>query len=81
MCCKWNISDCHNGNVWEDFWLADYNRLGPKPHNIEVNYVCDLLDNEGNGWNFEKLVSLFPPDIANKIAYCFVSDSRRDTLY
>ncbi|PWA73584.1 hypothetical protein CTI12_AA146360 [Artemisia annua] len=43
---KWNIGDGRNVNVWEDFWLADYKRLGPKPHNTEVSYVRDLLDSE-----------------------------------
>ncbi|GKA60077.1 hypothetical protein Tco_0759390 [Tanacetum coccineum] len=81
MGCKWNIGDSRTVNVWEDFWLADHKQLGPKPYNTEVNYVCDLLNNEGNDWNYDLLTSLFPPDIANKIACCFVSDLRPDTLY
>ncbi|GJS08077.1 reverse transcriptase [Tanacetum coccineum] len=79
--CKWNLGDGRTVNVWEDFWLADHKKLGPKPHNTEVYYVRDLLNNEGNDWDYEKLTSLFPPYIANKIACCFVSDLRPDTLY
>ncbi|GKC68649.1 hypothetical protein Tco_1101247 [Tanacetum coccineum] len=51
--CKWNIGNGRSVNVWEDFWLADHNRLGPKPDNSEVNYVRDLLNNEGDDWNYE----------------------------
>ncbi|GJS88481.1 ribonuclease H-like domain-containing protein [Tanacetum coccineum] len=81
MGCKWNVGDGRTINVWEDFWLADPKKLGPKPHNTDVSYVRDLLNNEGNDWNHHLLTSLFPPDIANKIACCFVSDIRPDTLY
>nr|GEW36879.1 reverse transcriptase [Tanacetum cinerariifolium] len=68
-------------NVWEDFWLADHKRLGPKPYNNEVNYVRDLLNNDGDDWNYYQLISLFPSNIANKIAFSFVSQSRPDSLY
>ncbi|GKF22098.1 hypothetical protein Tco_0074420, partial [Tanacetum coccineum] len=63
MGCKWNVGDGRTVNVWEDFWLADHKKLGPKPHNTEVYYVRDLLNNEGNDWDYEKLTSLFPPYI------------------
>ncbi|PWA52122.1 hypothetical protein CTI12_AA457560 [Artemisia annua] len=79
--CKWNIGDGRGVNVWEDFWLADHKRLGPKPYNCEVNYVRDLLNNEGDDWNYEQLTSLFPSNIANQIACSFVSQLRSDTLY
>ncbi|PWA53683.1 reverse transcriptase [Artemisia annua] len=38
--------DGHSVNVWEDYWLEDHRRLGPKPDNCEVTYVRDLLNNE-----------------------------------
>ncbi|PWA76154.1 hypothetical protein CTI12_AA238720 [Artemisia annua] len=79
--CKWNIGDGRSVNVWEDFWLADHRKLGPKPCNSEVNYVRDLLNNEGDDWNYEQLISLFPSNIANKVACSFVSQSKSDTLY
>nr|GEV42066.1 reverse transcriptase [Tanacetum cinerariifolium]GEW03615.1 reverse transcriptase [Tanacetum cinerariifolium]GEW03640.1 reverse transcriptase [Tanacetum cinerariifolium] len=72
MGCKWNIGDGRTVNVWEDFWLADHKKLGSKPHNTDVSYVRDLLNNEGNDWNHDLLTSLFPPDIANKVACCFL---------
>ncbi|GKE92842.1 reverse transcriptase, partial [Tanacetum coccineum] len=79
--CKWNIGNGCSVNVWEDFWLADHRRLGPKPYNIEVTYIRDLLNNEGDDWNYEQLASLFPPNIANKIGCSFVCQSRPDSLY
>ena len=42
--CKWNIGDGRNVNVWEDFWLANHRRLGPKPDSCEVVYVHNLLN-------------------------------------
>ncbi|PWA65244.1 hypothetical protein CTI12_AA315820 [Artemisia annua] len=70
-----------NVNVWEDFWLANHRRLGPKPDGSEVVYVRDLLNDAGDDWNRELVVSLFPHDIANKIFCCFVSQSSPDTIY
>ncbi|GJS79449.1 reverse transcriptase [Tanacetum coccineum] len=43
--------------------------------------VRDLLNVKGDGWNHELLSSLFPHNIASKIACCFVSKSRNDVLY
>ncbi|GKC80909.1 reverse transcriptase [Tanacetum coccineum] len=34
--CKWNICDGRNVNVWEDYWLEDHRRLGPKPDNCKT---------------------------------------------
>ncbi|GJT41078.1 reverse transcriptase [Tanacetum coccineum] len=79
--CKWNIGHGCSVNVWEDFWLADHRRLGPKPYNSEVIYVRDLLNNEGNDWNYEQLASLFPSNIANNIVCSFACQSRPDSLY
>ncbi|GJU89517.1 reverse transcriptase [Tanacetum coccineum] len=70
-----------NVNMWEDFWLADHKILGPKPYNSEVNYVCNSLNNEGDDWNYKQLASLFPSNIANKIACSFVCQSWPDSLY
>ncbi|GJR53597.1 reverse transcriptase [Tanacetum coccineum] len=78
---KWNISNGRSVNVWEDFWLVDHKRLGSKPYNSEVNYVRDLLNNEGNDQNYEQLTSLFPSNIANKIACSFVCQSTPNSLY
>ncbi|GKE07647.1 reverse transcriptase, partial [Tanacetum coccineum] len=79
--CKWNIGDGHNVNVWEDYWLEDHTSLGRNPHNCEVIYVRDLLNADGDDWNSELLISLFPNNIANKISCCFVNQSRPDTHY
>lgn len=79
--CKWNIGDGRNVNVWEDFWLANHRRLGPKPDSCEVVYVRDLLNDAGDDWNRELLFSLFPHDVVNKISCCFVSQSSPDTIY
>ena len=79
--CKWNIGDGRSVNVWNDFWVDDYRSLGPKPDNCEVDQVRDLLNIEGDGWNHELLYSLFPHNIASKIACCYVSKSRNDVLY
>ncbi|GJX99567.1 reverse transcriptase [Tanacetum coccineum] len=79
--CKWNIGDGHNVNAWEDYWLEDHRRLGPKLHNCEVIYVRDFLNVDGDDWNRELLKSLFPNNVANQISCCFVNQSRPDTLY
>nr|GEW86844.1 reverse transcriptase [Tanacetum cinerariifolium] len=79
--CKWNIGDGHRVNVWEDYWLEDHRRLGPKPDNCQVTYVRDLLNDEGDDWNRELLMSLFPMNIVNKITTCFINRWSPDTLY
>ncbi|PWA48861.1 reverse transcriptase [Artemisia annua] len=79
--CKWNIGDGCSVNVWKDFWLDDYRSMGPKLNNCDVDQVRDLLNIEGDSWNHELLYSLFPHNIASKIACCFVSKSRNDVLY
>ncbi|GKC11627.1 reverse transcriptase, partial [Tanacetum coccineum] len=79
--CKWNIGDGHRVNVWEDYWLKDHRRLGPKPENCELTYVRDLLNDEGDDWNRELLMSLFPRNICNKITTCFINRWRPNTLY
>ncbi|GKB23822.1 hypothetical protein Tco_0863223 [Tanacetum coccineum] len=71
--CKWNIGDVYRVNVWEDYWLKDHRRLGPKPDNCQVTYVRDLLNDEGDDWNCELLMSLFPMNIVNKITTCFIN--------
>ncbi|GKB57855.1 reverse transcriptase, partial [Tanacetum coccineum] len=40
--CKWNIGDGHRVNVWEDYWLEDHRRLGPKPDNCQENFLMIL---------------------------------------
>ncbi|PWA50267.1 hypothetical protein CTI12_AA475640 [Artemisia annua] len=79
--CKWTIGDFRNVNVWEDYWLENHRYLGPKPDNYEVIYVRDLLNVDGDDWNRELLISLFPNNVANKISCCFVNQSRPATLY
>ncbi|GJU36769.1 reverse transcriptase, partial [Tanacetum coccineum] len=79
--CKWNIGNGHSVNVWNDFRVDDYRNLGPNQNNCDVYHVRDLLNLEGDGWNHELLSSLFPHNIATKIACCFVSKSRDDVLY
>ncbi|GJX70310.1 reverse transcriptase [Tanacetum coccineum] len=79
--CKWNIGNGHSVNVWEDYWLEDHRSLGHKPDNCEVIYVRDLLNVDGDDWNRELLISLFPNNVVNKITSCFVNHLRPDTLY
>ncbi|GJT29849.1 reverse transcriptase [Tanacetum coccineum] len=64
-----------------DYWLKDHRRLGPKLFSCEVTYVRNLLNNDGDDWDRELLMSLFPSSISNKITACFVSRSRPHTLY
>ncbi|PWA42716.1 hypothetical protein CTI12_AA440500 [Artemisia annua] len=79
--CKWNIGDGRSVNVWDDYWLENHRSLGPKLDNCEVRYVRDLLNVDGDDWNRELLISLFPTNVANKISCCFVNQSRPDILY
>ncbi|GKA81339.1 ribonuclease H [Tanacetum coccineum] len=79
--CKWNIGDGRHVNVWEDYWLEDHRCLGPKPFSCEVTYVRGLLNNDGDDWDRELLMSLFPRSISNKITTFFIRRSRPDTLY
>ncbi|GJU10751.1 ribonuclease H [Tanacetum coccineum] len=79
--CKWNIGNSRSVNIWNDFWVDEHRSLGPKPNNCDVDQVRDLLNIEGDGWSHELLSSLFPHDIATKIASFFVSKSRNDVLY
>ncbi|GJY73327.1 hypothetical protein Tco_0477758 [Tanacetum coccineum] len=64
--CKWNIGDGRHVNVWEDYWLENHRCLGPKPFSCEVTYVRDLLNKDGDDWDRELLMSLFPRSIPNK---------------
>ncbi|GJX88621.1 reverse transcriptase, partial [Tanacetum coccineum] len=67
--CKWNIGDGHRVNMWEDYWLEDHRRMGPKPDNCKVTYVRDLLNDEGDDWNRELLMSFSRGLFSSKSAY------------
>ncbi|GKE40594.1 reverse transcriptase [Tanacetum coccineum] len=68
--------------IWRSFLsVKDIVHKGCKWNIGNGRSVRDLLNLEGDGWNHELLSSLFPHDIATKIAGCFVSKSRNDVLY
>ncbi|XP_062014412.1 uncharacterized protein LOC133730929 [Rosa rugosa] len=65
---KWRIGDGVQVNIWRDKWVpncAQY--LIQKPHQIEFEFVADLIDNQSRVWIPTTINSLFSLEVAANI--------------
>ena len=64
----WRIGDGRALRIWEDSWLPHQNGheiWSPKPADVDLSGVYELIDEENGGWKTQLIQTLFFPFEAN----------------
>ncbi|KAK4393442.1 hypothetical protein Sango_1815000 [Sesamum angolense] len=77
--CRWRIGTGHSVSIWEDPWIPrtpSFRVITPRPRNVLVSQVSELIDADLRVWNESLVNSLFWPedrDLILQIPYAWLA--------
>jgi hypothetical protein len=81
--CFWLVGNGQNIKIWEDRWInpnEGFATWTPKPDNINLDLVQDLIDPNTNTWNSQLITQHFWPIEANQITHIPRHNSEDDII-
>ena len=80
---RWRVWNGRNIKVWKDLWIPKLRNFIPEPptnQNVEDTRVNELMEEDTNQWNMEKLNDLFPAHVAEMIQEIPIATSNADDI-